>query len=89
MVEGFAGFGWRGCCVEVKLLWRRLIDAPREPATWEASTGNPLAASGGPDARPEDRVMLQVSLGGLAGFGRRIESHLERGVRGYRRPPYH
>ena len=86
MVEGFAGFGWRGCCVEVKLLWRRLIDAPREPAAW-ASARNPVEAAGGPDARPEDRVMLQVSLVGLAGFGRRIESHLERGVRGYRRAP--
>lgn len=84
MVEGFAGFGWRGCCVEVKLLWRRLIDAPREPSAWGGANA-PIV--GGPDARPEDRVMLQVSLNGLAGFGRRIESHLERGVRGYRRAP--
>ena len=83
MVEGFAGFGWRGCCVEVKLLWRRLIDAPREPS----ARASPAAAIADPDARPEDRVMLQVSLNGLAGFGRRIESHLERGVRGYRRAP--
>ena len=83
MVEGFAGFGWRGCCVEVKLLWRRLIDAPREPS----ARASPAAAVADPDARPEDRVMLQVSLNGLAGFGRRIESHLERGVRGYRRAP--
>ena len=85
MVEGFAGFGWRGCCVEVKLLWRRLIDAPRQPSFDNPS--DPLQASGDPDATPEDRVMLQVSLSGLAGFGRRIESHLERGVRGYRRNP--
>ncbi len=85
MVEGFAGFGWRGCCVEVKLLWRRLIDAPRHPSFGNAN--NPLQATGAPDATPEDRVMLQVSLSGLAGFGRRIESHLERGVRGYRRTP--
>ncbi|MDE0008714.1 MAG: LPS assembly protein LptD [Gammaproteobacteria bacterium] len=85
MVEGFAGFGWRGCCVEVKLLWRRLIDAPRHPAFGNAT--DPLQATGALDATPEDRVMLQVSLSGLAGFGRRIESHLERGVRGYRRAP--
>ena len=49
--------------------------------------GKPHPSTGAPDATPEDRVMLQVSLSGLAGFGRRIESHLERGVRGYRRTP--
>ncbi len=86
MVEGFAGFGWRGCCVEVKLLWRRLIDAPRQPSA-PGTTDSPIEATGGPDARPEDRIMLQVSLNGLAGFGRRIETHLQRGVRGYRRAP--
>lgn len=75
MVEGFAGFGWTGCCLSVKVLWRRLIDAPRHA----------LRRDAGIDVRPEDRIMVQVALNGLASLGTRIESHLERGVKGYRR----
>ena len=70
IIESFAGFEFANCCIAVKLLWHRTIDAPRN-----------LAAS---EARSDGGLMLQVALKGLAGFGSKVDSRLVRGIKGYR-----
>ncbi|MCZ6618479.1 MAG: LPS-assembly protein LptD [Gammaproteobacteria bacterium] len=69
-VEGFAGIEYNNCCWQVRLLARRFIDSrsARDIATVEADNG----------------VFLQIVFKGLAGLGTRIESVLERGIKGYR-----
>lgn len=77
-IEMFAGVGYANCCLAVKALWHRTLDAPRNrPA--------PLAGHEAGYAGYEEGVLLQVVLRGLAGIGGKIESRLERGIRGYRR----
>ena len=68
-VEGFAGIEYNNCCWQVRLLARRFIDSRsgRNIATLEADEG----------------VFLQIVFKGLAGVGSKIESFLERGIRGY------
>ena len=70
MIESFAGLEYVDCCIAVKLLVHRTIDAPRNL---------PGAATG------MDRgVMLQIAFKGLAGFGSKVDSRLVRGIKGYR-----
>ena len=68
-VEGFAGIEYNNCCWQVRLLARRFIDSRsgRNIATFESDKG----------------VFLQIVFKGLAGVGSKIESFLERGIRGY------
>ena len=69
-VEGFAGIEYNNCCWQVRLLARRFIDSRsgKNIATLEADEG----------------VFIQIVFKGLAGVGSKIESFLERGIRGYR-----
>ncbi|MYA15985.1 MAG: LPS-assembly protein LptD [Gammaproteobacteria bacterium] len=69
-IESFGGFAYATCCVAVKLLWHRTINAPRNL----------------PDAKTtaEAGVMLEISLKGLGGFGSKVDSRLVRGIKGYR-----
>ncbi len=69
-IEGIAGFEYNDCCWRVRVLARRFLDQPaaRSFAAVDADSG----------------VFLQIVLKGLAGFGSRMESVLERGIRGYR-----
>ena len=69
-IESFAGFAYANCCLAVKLLWHRTIDAPRNlPDNVRGS---------------HDGFMVQVSLKGLGGFGSKVDSRLVRGIKGYR-----
>lgn len=69
-IESFAGFGYANCCLAVKLLWHRTIDAPRYlPDTVRGS---------------HEGLMVQISLKGLGGFGSKVDSRLVRGIKGYR-----
>ncbi|MCY3841483.1 MAG: hypothetical protein OXH09_23050, partial [Gammaproteobacteria bacterium] len=70
MIESFAGLAYGGCCLAVKLLWHRTMDAPRS-----------LPGSAG---TTESGLMLQISFKGLGGFGSKVDSRLVRGIKGYR-----
>jgi len=69
IVEGFAGLAYANCCVEIKFLWHRRIDLPRNL---------PNA-----DVRIDRGVALQIEFRGFAGFGSRVDSRLVRGIKGF------
>ncbi len=71
MIEGFAGIGYASCCLEVKVLWHETIDASRNRLT--------------PNLEADGGLQVQVVFRGLAGFGTKLDSRLERGIKGYRR----
>ena len=68
-IERFAGVEYAGCCLGVKLAWHQTIDIPR----------NRLTA----DADFDRGVLLQIAFRGLGGFGTRVDSRLQRGIKGY------
>jgi LPS-assembly protein len=69
-VEAFGGIEYNDCCWQIRLMGRRFVDSP---------TGRDLDTI---DA--DDGIFLQIVFKGLAGFGTKVESVLERGIRGYR-----
>ncbi len=69
-IEGFAGFAYANCCIDIKLLWHRTVDVPRNLQ--------------GSDSRLDSGVLVQVAFRGFAGLGRRVDSRLVRGIKGYR-----
>jgi LPS-assembly protein len=69
-VEAFGGIEYNDCCWQIRLMGRRFVDSP---------TGRDLDTI---DA--DDGIFVQIVFKGLAGFGTRVESVLERGIRGYR-----
>jgi LPS-assembly protein len=71
-IEGFGGLEYSDCCLQVRLIARRFLDA-------RSSTN--FAA-----VEADEGVFLQIVFKGLAGFGTKVESVLERGIRGYRAP---
>lgn len=68
-IERFAGVAYAGCCLSVKLAWHQTIDIPRHRLT--------------ADADFDTGVLLQIAFRGLGGFGTRVDSRLERGIKGY------
>ena len=70
MIESFAGLAYGDCCLAVKLLWHRTMDAPRNLPGSATTT--------------ESGLMLQISFKGLGGFGSKVDSRLVRGIKGYR-----
>ena len=68
-IERFAGLEYASCCLVVKLAWHQTIDIPRNRLTAGADF--------------DTGVLLQVALRGLGGFGTRVDSRLERGIKGY------
>ena len=70
IIESFAGLAYGGCCLAVKLLWHRTMDAPRNLPGSATTT--------------ESGLMLQISFKGLGGFGSKVDSRLVRGIKGYR-----
>ena len=71
-IEGFGGLEYGDCCLQVRLMARRFLDSP---------TARNFA-----EVKADDGVFLQIVFKGLAGFGTKVESVLERGIRGYRSP---
>ncbi len=71
-VEGFGGLEYSDCCLQLRLIARRFLDSP--------------AGSDLEDVEGDEGVFLQIVFKGLAGFGTKAESVLERGIRGYRAP---
>ena len=69
-IEGLAGIQYDDCCWQVRLLFRHFLDTPSALVFTEA------------DAR--NSVMFQVVFKGLAGVGNKIESLLEKSLRGFR-----
>lgn len=70
IIESFAGLSYASCCLAVKLLWHRTMDAPRNLPGSATTT--------------ESGLMLQISFKGLGGFGSKVDSRLVRGIKGYR-----
>ncbi len=68
-IEGIAGIEYNDCCWQIRVLVRRFLDQP--------------AARGFENVDADSGIFLQIILKGLAGFGGRMESLLERGIRGY------
>jgi LPS-assembly protein len=69
-VEAFGGIEYNDCCWQIRLMGRRFVDSP---------TGRDLDT-----IEADDGIFLQIVFKGLAGFGTKVESVLERGIRGYR-----
>jgi LPS-assembly protein len=69
-LEAFGGVEFSNCCWQVRLVGRRFLASPDQA----------LAA----DAEPDDGIFLQVVFKGLAGFGGRIDTLMQDGIRGYR-----
>ncbi|MFU8816965.1 MAG: LPS-assembly protein LptD, partial [Pseudomonadales bacterium] len=69
-VEAFGGIEYNDCCWQIRVMARRFLDSP---------TGRDLDT-----VEADDGVFLQIVFKGLAGFGTKVESVLERGIRGYR-----
>lgn len=68
-IERFAGLEYASCCLVVKLALHQTIDIPRNRLTAGADF---------------DRgVLLQIAFRGLGGFGTRVDSRLERGIKSY------
>ena len=69
-IEGLGGIEYNNCCWQVRAVARRFIDSPsaREIDDTEAEIG----------------AFVQVVFKGLAGVGTKMESLLEKSVRGYR-----
>ena len=73
MIEGFAGIGYADCCLEVKVLGHKTLEAARASATAGAET---------------DRgVLVEIVLRGLGGVGDGVDSRLARAIRGFRPSP--
>ncbi|MFW6092737.1 MAG: LPS-assembly protein LptD [Pseudomonadota bacterium] len=72
-IEGFGGIEYNDCCWQIRLMARRFLDSPSgrvvDPDTVDADEG----------------IFVQIMFKGLAGFGGKIDSVMERGIRGYRR----
>ncbi|MDP6376689.1 MAG: LPS assembly protein LptD [Pseudomonadales bacterium] len=68
-IEVFGGIEYNDCCWQIRLISRRFLDAPSNDFT---------------NVEPDDGIFLQIGFRGLGGFGNRIESVLQRGIRGYR-----
>ena len=66
------GIEYNDCCWQLRLIARRYLDNP-STRSFE-------------DIDVDEGVFLQVVFKGLAGFGNRIESVMERGIHGYRSP---
>ena len=71
-VEGFGGVEYNNCCLKIRLVARHFLDSP--------------TARNFENVEADDGVFLQIVFKGLAGFGTKVESVLERGIRGYRAP---
>ncbi len=70
IIEAFGGVEYANCCLAVRALWHKTINAPRNRPT-------PLAGH-------DQGLLVQVLLRGLAGFGSKVDSRLERGIKGFR-----
>jgi LPS-assembly protein len=68
-IEGLGGIEYNNCCWQVRVVGRRFIDSPsaREIANTQAEIGG----------------FVQIVFKGLAGVGTKMESLLERSIRGY------
>lgn len=73
-IEGFLGLEYNNCCLQVRLFARRFIDSP---------SGSTVE-----DVEADDGLFLQIVFKGLAGIGGKVESVLEKGIRGYRTEEY-
>lgn len=73
MVEGFAGFRYANCCLEVKLLGHKTIQAV--PAS--------LATAGAVAPRADRGVLVEIVLRGLGGVGGGVDSRLGRAIKGF------
>lgn len=70
-IEGFGGLEYNDCCLQVRLVARRFLDTRQNDFS---------------EVEGDDGIFLQIVFKGLAGFGTKVESVLERGIRGYRSP---
>lgn len=68
MVEGFAGFRYADCCLEVKLLAHKTINVTTAAGTGQADRG----------------VLVEFVLRGLGGIGGGVDARLARAIRGFR-----
>ncbi|NOX51817.1 MAG: LPS-assembly protein LptD [Gammaproteobacteria bacterium] len=71
-IEGFGGLEYGDCCLKIRLLARRFLDS---------RSGTNFA-----DVQGDEGIFLQIVFKGLAGWGTKVESVLENGIRGYRAP---
>lgn len=69
-IEGFAGLEYNDCCWQMRLIARRYIEN-RSVALID-------------QIEPDKGVFFQFVFKGLAGFGAKIDTLMQRGIRGYR-----
>ncbi len=68
-IEGFGGLEYNDCCWQIRVLARRFLDSP---------TGRNFA-----NVDPDEGIFVQIVFKGLAGLGTKVESVLQRGIKGY------
>ena len=73
-IEGFGGLEYNDCCLQIRLMARRFLESRSISGRFDEEV----------DA--DDGIFLQIVFKGLAGFGTKVESVLERGIRGYISP---
>jgi len=69
-IEGFGGIEYNDCCWRIRVMARRFLDSP---------TAGDLD-----DVDVDEGIFLQIVFKGLAGFGSKIDSVLQRGIPGFR-----
>jgi len=69
-IEGFAGLEYNDCCWQMRLIARRFIESRSVFLIDEVE--------------PDKGVFFQFVFKGLAGFGSKIDTLMQRGIRGYR-----
>ncbi len=77
-VEDMFGFEYDTCCWRVRLLHLRYFDSAK----------GVVIDFDDPNLAREESTQLQISLKGLGGFGGRVDSILEKMIRGYRRSEF-
>ena len=70
-IEGFGGLEYNDCCLQIRLVQRRFLDSRSDNFA---------------EVEGDDGIFVQIVFKGLAGVGTKVESVLERGIRGYRSP---
>ena len=68
-IEGMGGIEYNDCCWKVRLVARRFIDNPSAQSIDRVNA--------------DEGIELQIVFRGLAGFGNKLESVLQRSISGY------
>ncbi len=79
-LEAFAGVEFDDCCLNIRLVARQYLENPSFQPQLRFAEYVPAGYS---NLRTDRAIFLEVTLKGLAGIGRRLDTLLTQGIRGY------